>query len=478
MKTRLPPFSKARVLVVGDVMLDRYWTGRATRISPEAPVPVVHVTATADRLGGAANVALNILTLGGQVDLLGAIGVDEAGETLQRLLRRSGIGCHLHAHARAATSTKLRILSHHQQLVRADFEGGLAEVDAAALLADYARLAVQADLIVLSDYGKGTLGSPQALIEQAAALHKRVIVDPKGTDFSKYRGATLITPNRAEFEAVVGPCATEAQLVERGERLRLATELTGVLITRGEQGMTLLWQDQEPLHLQARAREVFDVTGAGDTVIATLALALAAGAPPPEAMVLANAAAGIVVGKLGTAAATVAELNQALRTSDDTGFGILTEDELAVALDQARSRGERIIMTNGCFDLLHAGHVTYLEQARRLGDRLVVAVNADASVQALKGPGRPVNPLERRMTVLAALKSVDWVVPFSEATPERLYCRLLPDVIVKGGDYAPDAIAGGPCVTANGGAIVVLEYLDGESTTAMLQRLHEGSNNL
>ena len=478
MKTRLPPFSKARVLVVGDVMLDRYWTGRATRISPEAPVPVVHVTATEDRLGGAANVALNILTLGGQVDLLGAIGVDEPGETLKRLLQRTGIGCHLHADARAATSTKLRILSHHQQLVRADFEGGLAEVDAAALLADFARLAAQADLIVLSDYGKGTLGSPRTLIEQAAALHKRVIVDPKGTDFSKYRGATLITPNRAEFEAVVGGCATEAELVERGERLRLATGLTGVLITRGEQGMTLLWQDQEPLHLQARAREVFDVTGAGDTVIATLALALAAGAPPPEAMVLANAAAGIVVGKLGTAAATVAELNNALRTSDDTGFGILTEDDLAVALDQARSRGERIIMTNGCFDLLHAGHVTYLEQARRLGDRLVVAVNADASVQALKGPGRPVNPLERRMTVLAALKSVDWVVPFSEETPERLYCRLLPDVIVKGGDYAPDAIAGGPCITANGGEIVVLEYLDGESTTAMIQRLQEGPTNM
>ncbi|HYN76358.1 MAG TPA: D-glycero-beta-D-manno-heptose-7-phosphate kinase, partial [Lamprocystis sp. (in: g-proteobacteria)] len=358
MKTTVPLFSKARVLVAGDVMLDRYWTGRATRISPEAPVPVVHVQGTEDRLGGAANVALNILTLGGQVDLLGVVGADEAGRALDALLRQTGIGCHLHAAVGAATSTKLRILSHHQQLVRADFEGGLATVDTAGLLADFERLARGADVIVLSDYGKGTLQSPRTLIERAVALGKRVIVDPKGDDFSKYYGATLITPNRAEFEAVVGPCVSDEQLVERGERLRRATGLTGLLITRGEQGMTLLWAGQPPLHLHARAREVYDVTGAGDTVIATLALALAAGAPPPDAIALANAAAGIVVGKLGTATTTVTELARALRESDDSGSGIVTEDELAAALDQARARGERIIMTNGCFDLLHAGHVT------------------------------------------------------------------------------------------------------------------------
>jgi D-beta-D-heptose 7-phosphate kinase/D-beta-D-heptose 1-phosphate adenosyltransferase len=478
MRITIPPFHQARVLVVGDVMLDRYWSGAATRISPEAPVPVVHVTALEERPGGAANVALNILTLGGQVDLLGLVGQDEAGTALEDLLRRTGIGCHLQRRPHGRTSTKLRILSQHQQLLRADFEGGLADLDLGHddQAAAYAQLARTADVIVLSDYGKGALASAGTLIERARALDKCVIVDPKGTDFSRYRGATLITPNRAEFEAVVGRCADDEELVERGEHLRRATDLRGLLITRGEQGMTLLWEGQPPLHLPTRAREVYDVTGAGDTVVATMALALAAGAHPQEAVSLANAAAGIVVGKLGTAATTVAELSRALHEPEAGGFGLVSEDELESELRQARARGERIVMTNGCFDILHAGHVTYLGQARELGDRLIVAVNADASVAALKGPGRPVNRLGHRMAVLAALKCVDWVVPFTEETPERLYCRLLPDIIVKGGDYAPEDIAGGPCVTANGGKVVVLDLVAGVSTTAIIERLDEGQN--
>jgi D-beta-D-heptose 7-phosphate kinase/D-beta-D-heptose 1-phosphate adenosyltransferase len=474
MRTTIPPFHQARVLVVGDVMLDRYWSGAATRISPEAPVPVVHINAVEERPGGAANVALNILTLGGQVDLLGLVGQDEAGAALEGLLQRTGIGCHLQRHPTGRTSTKLRILSQHQQLLRADFEGGWPGLDLDDQRRCFERLAPGADVIVLSDYGKGALQSARALIEHARSLDKCVIVDPKGTDFSRYHGATLITPNRAEFEAVVGYCTNDHDLVERGEQVRRQTGLQGLLITRGEQGMTLLWTGQPPLHLPTRAREVYDVTGAGDTVVATLALALAARASPQEAVRLANAAAGIVVGKLGTAATTVAELSRALHEPAADGFGLVTEDELATAMQQARERGEHIVMTNGCFDILHAGHVTYLEQARRLGDRLIVAVNSDASVQALKGPDRPVNSLEQRMRVLAALKSVDWVVPFTEETPERLYCRLLPDVIVKGGDYAPAAIAGGTCVEANGGRIVVLDYLEGASTTGIIQRLREG----
>jgi len=474
MRTTIPPFHQARVLVIGDVMLDRYWTGAATRISPEAPVPVVHVTAVEERPGGAANVALNIKTLGGQVDLLGVVGRDEAGAALEALLRGRGIDCHLQRHPSACTSTKLRILSRHQQLLRADFEGGLSGLDPDELRAEYARLAPRAAVVVLSDYGKGTLASPRPLIDQARTLGKCVIVDPKGTDFSRYQGATLLTPNRAEFEAVAGLCASDDELVERGERMRLDLGWQGLLITRGEQGMTLLWTGQPPLHLPTRAQEVYDVTGAGDTVVATLALALAAGAEPPEAVRLANAAAGIVVGKLGTAALTVAELGRALHEPAVGGFGLVSEDELEVRMRQARARGERLVMTNGCFDLLHAGHVGYLEQARALGDRLIVAVNADASVAALKGPGRPVNRLEHRMRVLAALRSVDWVVPFSEETPERLYCRLLPDIIVKGGDYAPADIAGGPCVTANGGRVVVLDFLNGVSTTGLIERMREG----
>jgi D-beta-D-heptose 7-phosphate kinase/D-beta-D-heptose 1-phosphate adenosyltransferase len=474
MRTPIPPFHQARVLVIGDVMLDRYWTGAATRISPEAPVPVVHVHRVEERPGGAANVALNILTLGGQVDLLGLIGQDEAGDALAGLLQQTGIGCHLQRHPTGRTSTKLRILSQHQQLLRADFEDGWPGLNPDDQHRLFERLAPGADVIVLSDYGKGALPSARALIDHARALGKRVIVDPKGTDFSRYQGATLITPNRAEFEAVMGRCTSDEALVERGEQLRRETGLQGLLITRGEQGMTLLWTGQPPLHLPTRAREVYDVTGAGDTVVATLALALAAGAHPQAAVRLANAAAGIVVGKLGTAATTVAELSRALHDPEKDGFGLVTEDELEAAMRQARARGERLVMTNGCFDILHVGHVTYLEQARRLGDRLIVAVNSDASVQSLKGAGRPVNPLKQRMQVLAALKSVDWVVPFTEETPERLYCRLLPDILVKGGDYAPEAIAGGPCVLANGGQVVILDYLEGASTTGIIRRLYEG----
>ncbi len=474
MRTAIPPFHQARVLVIGDVMLDRYWTGAATRISPEAPVPVVHVTAVEERPGGAANVALNISTLGGEVELLGVVGQDEAGRALEALLRDRGIGSHLQRHPSACTSTKLRILSRHQQLLRADFEGLLTGLDTDAQLANFERLAPAAAVIVLSDYGKGTLKSPRALIECARTLGKCVIVDPKGTDFSRYQGATLMTPNRAEFEAVAGPCATDDELVEQGEQMRLGLGLQGLLITRSEQGMTLLWAGQPPLHLPTRAQEVYDVTGAGDTVVATLALALAAGTHPQEAVRLANAAAGIVVGKLGTAAVTVAELCRALHEPEAGGFGLVTEDELETEMRQARARGETLVMTNGCFDILHAGHVAYLEQARGLGDRLIVAVNSDASVAALKGPGRPVNRLEHRMRVLAALKSVDWVVPFTEETPERLYCRVLPDVIVKGGDYAPADIAGGPCVTANGGRVVVLDFLAGVSTTGLIERMRQG----
>ncbi len=474
MRTTIPPFHQARVLVIGDVMLDRYWTGAATRISPEAPVPVVHVTAVEERPGGAANVALNIKTLGGQVDLLGVVGQDEAGAALETLLRGRGIDCHLQRHPGACTSTKLRILSRHQQLLRADFEGSLSGLDPDELRAWYERLAPQAAVVVLSDYGKGTLASPRTLIDQARALGKCVIVDPKSTDFSRYRGATLLTPNRAEFEAVAGACAGDEELVAQGQQMRLDLGWQGLLITRGEQGMTLLWAGQPPLHLPTRAQEVYDVTGAGDTVVATLALALATGAPPQQAVRLANAAAGIVVGKLGTAAVTVAELGRALHEPQAGGFGLVSEDALETQMRQARARGETLVMTNGCFDLLHAGHVTYLEQARALGDRLIVAVNADASVAALKGPGRPVNTLAHRMRVLAALKCVDWVVPFTDATPQRLYCRLLPDVIVKGGDYSPAQIMGGPCVTANGGRVVVLDFLDGVSTTGLIERMREG----
>ena len=298
-----------------------------------------------------------------------------------------------------------------------------------------------------------------------------VLIDPKGTDFTKYRGASLITPNQSEFEAVAGVSDSDAELVQRGMAMLADLELDALLITRSEKGMLLLEDGSAPLFLSTQAREVFDVTGAGDTVIATLAAALAAGEPLASAAALANLAAGLVVRKIGVATVTPTELRVALHQRGQGGRGLVAADELAGMMAESRERGERIVMTNGCFDILHVGHVAYLEEAKSLGDRLVVAVNDDDSVQRLKGEDRPINALEDRMLVLAGLAAVDWVVPFSEDTPRDLIASLLPDVLVKGGDYQPEEIAGGREVLENGGEIRVLSFRDGHSTTRLIDRL-------
>jgi D-beta-D-heptose 7-phosphate kinase / D-beta-D-heptose 1-phosphate adenosyltransferase len=297
-----------------------------------------------------------------------------------------------------------------------------------------------------------------------------VLVDPKGRDFSIYRGATLLTPNLSELEAVVGPCPDEDAIVIKGEQLRAELQLDALLVTRSEHGMTLLRAGQPALHLPAEAREVYDVTGAGDTVIALLGAGLAAGQDLPHAARLANIGAGIVVGKLGTATVSVAELRRAIRSLHQDAGGILDEETLIERVAEARAHGESIVMTNGCFDIIHPGHVRYLEAARRLGDCLIVAVNDDDSVRRLKGPARPVNPLAHRMQVLAALKPVDWVVAFGEDTPARLIGRVLPDILVKGGDYRAEDVAGYDAVTRNGGQVKILDFHAGYSTTAILEK--------
>ena len=475
MTPTLPPFDQARVLVAGDVMLDRYYHGSTSRISPEAPVPVVRVERQEERPGGAANVALNIAALGGTVELIGLTGRDEAADSLGERLERSGVRCNFQAVEGAPTITKLRVLSRRQQLIRLDFEDefhgyGDGAGDVSLVEAFEAALA-HCDVALLSDYAKGALRDAPRLIELARAAHKPVLVDPKGRDFGLYRGASLITPNLAEFEAVAGPCRDDDELVERGTELMSRFELGGLLVTRGEHGMSLFRHGHDPLHLPTRAREVFDVTGAGDTVISVLAAALAAGDDWPDATVLANLAAGLVVGKVGTATVNAPELRRALHEEHQATHGVVGEDRLVDMVADAGAHGERVVMTNGCFDLLHHGHITYLEEARALGDRLVVAVNDDDSVYRLKGEGRPLNPVEQRMAVLAALKCVDWVVPFSEDTPERLYCRVLPDVLVKGGDYHPDEVAGGRCVRDNGGEVKILGFVDGCSTTNIIEKM-------
>jgi D-beta-D-heptose 7-phosphate kinase/D-beta-D-heptose 1-phosphate adenosyltransferase len=368
------------------------------------------------------------------------------------------------------TITKLRVLSQHQQLIRLDFEDGFQGFQKDSLLEDYQASLKQAHIVVLSDYAKGSLAGVADLIEIARAAGKAVIVDPKGRDFSRYRGATVITPNLKEFQDVVGACDEENVLVDKARRLCEELRLEALLVTRGEQGMSLVPREADAIHLPVHAREVYDVTGAGDTVVAVLAASLAAGYNLAQATVLANTAAGLVVAKLGAATVSISELEVTLHEHRDTDAVILDEGSLIRAVQAARLRNETLVMTNGCFDVLHAGHVRYLEAAKKLGDRLIVAVNDDASVHRLKGPGRPINPLEHRLAVLAGLKSVDWVVVFSEDTPRRLICQILPDILVKGGDYTPDQIAGSDCVKAAGGRTIALPYLSGCSSSRIIER--------
>ncbi len=474
MHSRLPDFSLASVLVVGDVMLDRYWQGPTSRISPEAPVPVVKVENDELRPGGAANVALNAAALGAGVSLIGLVGEDaEAGLLVDSLAAR-GVASSLVAVPGSRTITKLRILSKHQQLIRLDFEDGFSGSNGQAILDRFLQALPAVKAVVLSDYAKGVLRDPQPLIRAARERGLPVVIDPKGTDFQRYRGATLLTPNQSEFEAVVGPVLDDADLAAKGCALRDELGLEALLVTRSEKGMCLLQRGHAPIHLPTRAREVYDVTGAGDTVVAVLAASLAAGESMHEAVALSNLGAGVVVGKVGTATVSPAELAAAMEEHLPIQTGAVSEDLLVELVARARAAGERVVMTNGCFDILHAGHVTYLQQARSLGDRLIVAVNDDDSVRRLKGETRPVNGLAPRMIVLAALAVVDWVVPFSEDTPQRLICRVGPDVLVKGGDYRPEDIAGGECVLAAGGEVKILTFLPGHSTSGMIETIKKG----
>ena len=471
MKVTLPDFKRAGVLVVGDVMLDRYWHGPTSRISPEAPVPVVKVENVEERPGGAANVAMNIASLGANSRLVGLTGIDDAASALNNALTGVNVQCDFVAVETHPTVTKLRVLSRSQQLIRLDFEEGFEGVDPEPMHQRIRQALPEIGALVLSDYAKGALASVETMIALAREAGVPVLVDPKGTDFSRYQGATLLTPNLSEFEAVVGKCKSDDDIVERGTALMLKHELSALLITRSENGMTLLQPGKAPFHMPTQAQEVFDVTGAGDTVIGVLAAALAAGNSLEESCFLANAAAGVVVGKLGTSTVSPVELENTIHARPESGFGVMNEAQLKVAVEKARQRGERVVMTNGVFDILHAGHVSYLANARKLGDRLIVAVNSDASTRRLKGETRPVNPLVNRMIVLGALDAVDWVVSFEEDTPQRLIAEILPDLLVKGGDYKPEDIAGSKEVWANGGEVRVLNFEDGISTSNIIKTI-------
>lgn len=472
--------SDVKILVVGDVMLDRYWTGDSSRISPEAPVPVVKIGDLDDKVGGAANVARNIAHLDGQVTLLGIVGEDENGERLEQLLASENITSALVKQNQQPTITKLRVISRQQQVVRLDFEEAFATEHASAVKAAFEAQLNNFDFVLFSDYNKGSLSNIKEMIKIARDAGKKVLVDPKSKDLADYAGANVITPNKTEFVAAGGLVNNELEIQSSARSIMESCGIESILLTRSEQGMSAITADSKT-DMPAQVLEVSDVTGAGDTVIATLTMMMAAGLELADAAKVANLAAGIVVAKLGAATVSPEELyrvvNEHMFASKQAHYQTPFEEVLK-HIEFARQSGEKIVFTNGCFDILHAGHVHYLEQAKALGDRLVVGLNNDASITRLKGEGRPVNPLKERATVITGLASVDWVIPFGEVngnefddTPYDIIKQVNPDVLVKGGDYTVDTIVGADLVQKSGGEVAVIEFVDGCSTTRIIEKI-------
>jgi D-beta-D-heptose 7-phosphate kinase/D-beta-D-heptose 1-phosphate adenosyltransferase len=469
-------FRRASVLVVGDAMLDRYVYGQVTRVSPEAPVAVLAVDREVAMPGGAGNVVRNLTALGAAVAFVSVVGDDQAGSDLTGLIGgQPNVEPWLLVQGGRATTTKTRFLAAGQQLLRADHEQhGPIQPRLADRLVRIATDAVAATTVmVLSDYQKGVLGGETAsrLIAVARAAGRRVVVDPKGKDYSRYAGADLITPNRAELAAATGmPVGSEADIVVAATTLREAHGFGAVLVTRSEDGMTLV-EPGTVRHFPAEAAEVHDVSGAGDTVVATVAAGLAAGLALPVAVRLANMAAGIVVGKVGTAVAREGDLLDALSPEGGALRKVMGHAQAAEQVERWRRRGWRVGFTNGCFDLLHPGHVHLLEQARGWCDRLVVGLNSDASVKRLKGEARPIQGEAARAAVLASVAAADLVTVFDDDTPIELIKLLRPDVLVKGADYTVAQVVGGDLVQGWGGEVKLAELLPGQSTTATVARL-------
>ena len=432
---QLNEFKNAKVLVVGDLMLDQYIHGEVDRISPEAPVPVIKPKYEESRLGGAANVASNISALGAKTKLLGIVGKDQAGLEFKRLLKKFKIQSKL-VNSKLPTVTKQRIVVAKQQLLRLDREEFFMKEDASKLKSYISADLSKYSVLVLSDYGKGSLQDIEGIIKLAKKKGCKVLIDPKGKDFNRYKGASIITPNYKEFCEVVGVPKDEMELMKKSTKLITKLDLQALLITRGSDGMTLIVKDNKSFvrnDLPTKAVEVFDVSGAGDTVIGTFATSLACGKNVLEACKLANLAAGIVVGKFGTSVTDYHEIFSSLEQGNNPKM--LGLNEVIQSLEKDKADKRKIVFTNGCFDILHMGHITYLQKAKELGSKLIVAVNSDSSVKNLKGSKRPINKLIDRMTVLSALECVDYVVSFSDDNPEKIIKRLKPDVLVKGSDY-------------------------------------------
>ena len=464
---KVPNFNNITISVLGDVMLDRYLFGKSDRISPEAPVPIVNISKTEVRAGGAANVAVNLNQLGIQTNLFGLLGDDEEGQILENILSRAGVNCYLEKIKSTNTTVKTRIQSRGQQLIRFDKDSSNNE----SFFSDNEinNLIINSNALIISDYEKGATVGIEKILKFCRKNNVLTLVDPKGLSFEKYKHADVLTPNENEFEAVVGKCRDENEMVKRSTGLISDLQLQAILITRSHKGMLLVKKDGDFSHLQTEARDVYDVTGAGDTVISVLAASIAAGEKIIDAAKLANIAAGIVVGKIGVEPVRLSQLNNKINQKKQSG--ICSVEEIENISKIARENGGKIVMTNGCFDILHAGHIKYLEEAKSLGDTLIIAINDDESVVRLKGKRRPINPLSDRMKVLDGLASSDFIVPFEEDTPIKLINIIKPDILVKGGDYSINDVVGADDVREYGGDVRILSYLDGYSSSKIIEKL-------
>ncbi len=481
----VPDFSRVDVVVLGDIMLDEYIWGDVARISPEAPVPVVKVDTVTYRLGGAGNVAANLAGLGCRVTFVGAVSNDRMGKKIGRLLEQNGISDHTVAFDSLSTIRKTRVMGVGQQLVRIDRENPeqIQNSHHEQLWQKFSatiETAANTTLVILSDYGKGVLQSN--LIENCIAFCRSnqlpIFVDPKAENWEPYRGATCVTPNEKELAAIhhrLGTDTTSDSLQTRGAKVREAFDLDWLLVTRGAKGMCLFQKEKDALSIPSKAREVFDVSGAGDTVIAVLAASFAAGCAMPMAMELANTAAEVAVGKVGTHAISLGELQQALRLLyEGPRHKICSLTQGTDISNEWRGRQEKIVFTNGCFDLLHTGHIHLLQSAAKEGDRLIVGLNTDTSIRKLKGPSRPVLAEEDRAAILAALECVDMVVLFAEPTPLQLIETIRPDVIVKGCDYRKNEVVGADLVESWGGKVVLFPLEEGKSTSSLIRSIANG----
>ena len=473
--------NKSHALVIGDVMLDRYLIGSVGRISPEAPVPIVLLNSQSERAGGAANVAANLALLGIKTHLIGCVGDDLEAQSLSKLIADADIENNLVTSKNRPTIAKTRVVSGHQQMMRLDQESSAAFTTAEtdALQANiHAALEAGPQIVILSDYAKGLLSLDicQNIITTCNAQKTPVLVDPKGSDYSKYVGATALTPNKKETAEACSTTTNDADLITKAVTLKNFIKLQFLAVTRGDEGITLIDDgliNNGVHHIAASAKQVFDVSGAGDTVIATLAAGLMHGLTPLEALTVANLAAGVVVGKVGTVPITKADLIEALQAEQgsEQAHKICDLAQLMTKVASWKQQNQKIVFTNGCFDLLHAGHVTYLEAAKKRGDKLILGLNTDRSVSAIKGPTRPVVHENDRARVLAALESVDAVILFDEDTPLNLINAIKPNVIAKGSDYAANQVVGGAEVMSWGGEIALIDLVEGRSTSNLISKL-------